>query len=578
MNRATLNRKWRRLAALSVLVGFAAPSAWGQPAEQPEVSPAVAAQDDSGRIMAAQFEVDAQELLQQVPDPVQARAQLQREQQQAREAGDQAQVTFCRRTLELIDETKRAQQVHLSLELALAKTLAHSYALETQSFNPAIESTRVVEAESAFDAVFFGQATKNKTDQPVASQLAASQNDVFGSKVGMRKRLPLGTQVSAYHQLGRSFTDFQYQTLNPAYTSDAVFELTQPLLRGFGLDVNLAQVTVAKHNRQISNLAFHREVRDLVRNVEEAYWRLVQARRDVVTTARVLADFEAIYSQLNARKEFDVTEVQLAATKARLERSKAAYVQVTANVRNAEDQLIALINDPELNLADDVEIVPDDFPVAHPFVLDRMAEIQTALGRRPEIEEQRLRLASAEVAAGQAKNAQLPVVNLTFQYTSNGLGANADLAFDQMTGHNFLDYYVGVDVEVPIGNRGPRAAYRRAELQHSQAASGLKQQLEAVILDVNVALRKLVTSYEQIGPVFESAEANKEEVRSIVARAERKDINTLTTELNARESLASTRRTLVEVMVQARLALIDLERAKGTLLEFNNIEIAAEED
>ncbi len=231
-----------------------------------------------------------------------------------------------------------------------------------------------------------------------------------------------------------------------------------------------------------------------------------------------------------------------------------------------------------MNLADDVEIVPDDFPVAQPFILDRVAEIQTALEHRPEIEEQRLRLASAEVAAGQAKNSELPQLDLTFRYTTNGLGANADLSFDQMTGHNYLDYYVGVEFEVPIGNRGPRAAYRRAALQHSQAAAGLRQQLEAVILDVNVALRQLVTSYEQIGPVFESAEANKEEVRSIVARAERRDINTLTTELNARESLAATQRTLVDVMVKARLALIDLERAKGTLLEYNSIEIAAEED
>lgn len=570
MKRAMLSSRWSWLVALGVLGGAA-------------VSPAAAnssdpAEADPGRTMAAKVEVDAGRLLQQVPDPVQAREQLQRAQEEARAAGEQAHVTFCRRTLELIDETKRPSQVHLSLEQALASALVHSYALETRSFNPAIESTRVVEAESAFDAVFFGNANKNKIDQPIASQLAASSVDSFSSAVGIRKLLPLGTQVSARYELNRTSTNIQFQTLNPEYTSDSIIELRQPLLRGFGLDVNRAQITVAKHNRKISDLAFRREVRDSVRNVEEAYWRLVQARRDVVTTARVLADFEAIYTQLNARKDFDVTEVQLAATKARLERSKAAYLQVTANVRNAEDQLIALINDPELNLADDVEIVPDDFPVAQPFILDRVAEIQTALEHRPEIEEQRLRLASAEVAAGQAKNSELPLLDLVFRYTTNGLGANADLAFDQMTGHNYLDYYVGVELEVPIGNRGPRAAHRRAALQHAQAAAGLKQQLETVILDVNVALRQLVTSYEQIGPVFESAEANKEEVRSIVARAERRDINTLTTELNARESLATTQRTLVDVMVKARLALIDLERAKGTLLEYNNIEVAAEED
>ena len=82
------------------------------------------------------------------------------------------------------------------------------------------------------------------------------------------------------------------------------------------------------------------------------------------------------------------------------------------------------------------------------------------------------------------------------------------------------------------------------------------------------------TSYDQIGPSFESAEAREREVRSIVARAERKDFNTLNTELSSRQSLASARRAILAATVDYNIAIIDLERAKGTLLPYYNILIS----
>jgi len=86
------------------------------------------------------------------------------------------------------------------------------------------------------------------------------------------------------------------------------------------------------------------------------------------------------------------------------------------------------------------------------------------------------------------------------------------------------------------------------------------------------------TAYDQIGPSFEAAEARVKEVDSIVARAERKDINTLNSELSARQSLANARRAMVAAMVEYNIAIIDLERAKGTLLTYNNVFIPPDEE
>jgi outer membrane protein TolC len=108
--------------------------------------------------------------------------------------------------------------------------------------------------------------------------------------------------------------------------------------------------------------------------------------------------------------------------------------------------------------------------------------------------------------------------------------------------------------------------------------ASLKSTFEKIILDVNLTVRKLDTAYDQILPSFEAAQAREREVDSIVARAERKDINTLTTELNARQSLAGARRAMLGAMVEYNISIVDLERAKGSLLQYHNVAIPSDQD
>ncbi|MCH7632931.1 MAG: hypothetical protein IIB59_06935, partial [Planctomycetes bacterium] len=106
----------------------------------------------------------------------------------------------------------------------------------------------------------------------------------------------------------------------------------------------------------------------------------------------------------------------------------------------------------------------------------------------------------------------------------------------------------------------------------------LKRVLEDTILDVNLATRAVSTAFDQIAPSLESAESREREVASIVTRAERKDLNTLNSELGARQSLANARRAMLNALVEYNIAIVDLERSKGTLLNYHNVVIPTETD
>jgi len=212
-----------------------------------------------------------------------------------------------------------------------------------------------------------------------------------------------------------------------------------------------------------------------------------------------------------------------------------------------------------------------DFPDQSPVVLDRLSEVQLALDHRPELHEAKLTVKKAKIAVGQAKNQALPQADLTFRYTVDGLGESAHDAFSEVTKNDFHTYFISVQLELPIGNRARRAAERRSRLQHSQAVAQLKKVFEDVIFDVNIRVRAVQTSYDQIQPEFESVEASDDQVAAIRARAEAKNFVQLNQELNALQALAASRRSLLRSLIDYSVAIVDLERAKGTLPEYDNI-------
>lgn len=512
-----------------------------------------------------------QALQQAIPDPEAERLRLREEL-----AGELGKAVRRAResVLERLDSLRRPVQMTLGLDDAIRRALSHSFAIRIESYNPAVELTRVVEAEAAFDPLFFANLTRDKVERPSGSpELTGTTSNSFSMVGGIRKLLPTGLQVTTSYSTTRTSSDSPFQLLDPVYFGQLQMELRQPLARGFGLDYNRSLIHVAKNNRAVSNLAFRVQVRDTVISIERAYWDLVRARREVVVAARLLAELEQVLDHLHARKDFDVVPIQLHDTEARLERTKAAFVRTLNNVRNTEDALIALMNDPQINLADDVELLPTAVPTVHGLLVDRIGEAQTAQNHRPEIQQARLAVKNAELAVGREKNEMLSRIDLVWRYSVDGLGVSADRSFDEVTKHDFTEYFFGLEFELPIGNRAPRAAWFRAKLQHEQALSRLSETQDQVFLDVNVRVRELQTTYDQLSPNYKSVVAAEKQVDSIVARAERKDFTQLNAELNAREGLAASRRALLDSAIDFNLAIAELERAKGTLLGYNGIVI-----
>lgn len=559
-----------------------------QPAE-PRVRP-VAWQEEMGERAAliAQPAVEdlpaPDDVLGEMPDPSEAAAVYNRRLDKLRQdqAGqpDQRVVRNYEQVLadalRYLEQLRRPVQVELSLAECVQRALDHSYSIRYEAYGPAISQTQIVEAEAAFDVEFFLDTTYAKLDQATASTFVPGTSDTRSLEGGFRKLLPSGMQTSVALKQQRSKNDLprEFQELNPVYDSSFVAQFRQPLLRGFGLDVNRSSITVARLDHHISRERFIQKVRDTLFDVESAYWQLVRARRTVAIFAESVAQNHVTYQNMRERLGHDATQVEVANAESRWKTEEVRYLETLKLVRDAEDRLKNLMNDPDFKLSEHVELIPTEVPVVAPLAVDLFAVVRTALDRRSEIRELRQRIEQARVQTMVTKNQILPQLDVSFQYEVQGLGDTPDNSFDNLTTNRFISFTVMASFAYNFGERKARAAHHRARLQEGQAVVGLNQVSDGIVEEVNQTVRTLMVRYEQLPPALLAVKATERNLRSLQARTQQINPTFLQTELQTVEQLANTRSTLLQVVTDYNVGVVQLEKAQGTLLDYNNVVVA----
>lgn len=530
--------------------------------------------------MPATEHVAPDDVLAQIPDPTHALEVFRRRldalravpRQEPRVLQTYENVT--RYAEEYLEQLRRPEQVPLKLSDCIRRTLANSYRVRIESYGPAISQTQVVEAEARFDAEYFLDVNFDNADRAVATGIQVGMSDTRTYQTGLRQLLPTGAQVSLTARHQRQFSDFQFQTINPAYQSTLLAEIRQPLLRNFGLDVNRAQINIATVQYQIALEVFAQNVRDTLLDVESAYWDLVRARRTAAILAETVGQNRATYESVYNRREHDATEVEIQNAKSGWDQRVVEFTETLRLVRDSEDRLKNLINDPELLLSHTIEIIPTDVPLVSPIQIDQFADVRTAIEHRSEIIQARKAIEIARINTAVAKNQELPQLDLVFGYTIDGVANTFDNSVDRVGMGRFMSYNVGVSLVWPIGNRLAKAVTRRSRLQESQSIAQLQQAIDLVVEEVNRAVRLLVVRWVQIPTQVDAVRAAERNLRALQARTQRIDPPYLQTELNAVEQLNNTRTRLLDLVVQYTTAVPQLERAKGTLLEYNNVSIS----
>jgi outer membrane protein len=458
--------------------------------------------------------------------------------------------------------------------------------VKVAGYDPAIEGTRVVEQVAQFDPAFFTNLRYDRRDNATAGTPTGISGIAFEDKAdtwtveaGLRQNLPSGGRAQLSYLTAYNDLDPQRTVLNPYWENNLQLEVTQPLLRNVGLDINRANITISQNNQRISTLEFRRVVEEQLTNVEDVYWKLVSALEEVRIQEDLLNRTITTVDILIKRKGQDVSALQESQARQSEEARRAALVRARANVGNLSDQLKRLMNDPSMPITSANVILPATPPMLEPLKFNLNEQIAAGLDNRLELAQQQLRIASSGVAANVAKNGLLPQLNLRGLVGFQGLDEDLGGAFSDQVDFSHFNWGIGLEFEIPIGNRAARAVWQRALLQRQQAIDQYHAQVETVALEVKQATREVETTWNEIATSRAARFASESALTALEERERAGEPLTPTfvqLKLDTQERLAQARIVEAQAVSNYNFAIARLERAKGTLLKYDNVVLEEE--
>ncbi|HYE17989.1 MAG TPA: TolC family protein [Tepidisphaeraceae bacterium] len=491
-------------------------------------------------------------------------------------------------TLLKTTQEKLGTVARMSLRDLVQLAAINSLDVKVAGYQPAIDEARVTEAEANFDPVFFGNVTAASQWilQPSLSNISAFGETRFDSvqaAAGLRQRLPSGGEVQLGYTWNRAYRTLgigQQDLVNPSHESNLVLQVTQPLLRNFGAAVNRARIDVARNTQRVSLLDFRIALERTLAEIEEAYWQLYAAERELVVQERLFETAAETSRLLQARlgRAEGVTRVPVAQANAALRQREVSLVALRTRVKQLSDEIKVRVNDPDLSITRAVTILPADAPLSTPLQFDLVEQLDTALQNRAELAQQRIRIDSARIVQEAAKNNLLPTLNLVMSVGLQGADDGWWSSVERNASAEFPQYSFGLQLEVPLGNREARAIWVRTRLQRQQALDQYRLQIERVAKEVRDAHNQLTDGWERIRLTTQSVLAARDALEAqqvpINAGAVKLDPDVINRLLQQQEVLAIAAREEARAVADYNIAIAQLERAKGTILKYDNVIMA----
>ncbi len=398
---------------------------------------------------------------------------------------------------------------------------------------------------------------------------------------------PTGTSINFSFVNSRQTTNSPDFTLSPTLSSTYRFQIQQELLAGFGFGPNLRYVRIANNNKKISDIAFKDQVIATVTQIENIYWDLVSAYEQTRVNEQSVAFAQQTLD--NAKKQLQLESVpELDVMRAEAEVSKrdqdltVARTNLQLQETLMKNAITKSLDDPTL---ESMAVVPTDAQTeATPIqavqpIQDLILESQH---NRPELAESDIDLVNRQISRQAARNALLPTLSLIGTYAGSGLaglpnGQNTSTvptdfggALKNAFNNSSPDYYVGLNLNIPIRNRVAKADQYRSELEYRQA----ELRLEQLKKQVRIEVRNAQYALDQTGARVEAARKARDLAqRTFDITKKEQDLGAGSSyqTLSAQRDLALAELDLVNAMTVYAKARVELDRATGTTLEHNGI-------
>jgi outer membrane protein len=443
------------------------------------------------------------------------------------------------------------------------------------------------------DTVTLGSTTgtTGTTGTAAGTTTTTQPLDFISANLSYLQGFSTGLQLEAIANNASSVEYGSTGQLDPFSTPSTSVTLTQPLLRGFGRNVNLRYLRIGRTDQKISRLLFEQQVMETIYGTSRLYFDLVSLGENV------LVKTEALRAATKMREDDEQQEnlgtlapIELTRAKALESSSRFDFIQAQGLYKQQE----IILRNQILRTASPVftgqfdEIVPTDHIVVPDQLepLDVPSLISQGLARRPDLAQANLQVVAGKISANASRNAALPQVNLYANAETRGaseqpyepLGSTGtglpttpqDLSLGGLRVSTI--YQAGVQVTLPLRNRVAASDAARDTIQLRQVQARTEKLSAQVREDIETAVVALQTAQA----AYEAASQSRD-FQAQLLDAERDKLSVgQSTDLAVLQNeayLAQAKSTEIAARSNWMKARIQLDYALGDLLEKNHIEL-----
>jgi outer membrane protein TolC len=415
--------------------------------------------------------------------------------------------------------------------------------------------------------------------------------------IGLLQGFSPGTQIGLNFDNTRFTNNTTRYTYNPVLSSSLGLTITQPLLRGFGIDLNRRFIRIAKNSQKVADLVFRQQVIDTIAGISRLYTDLVSLNEDVNVKRETLRLAQRLYEDNKDKvDQGTLAPIEMTRAEAQVAVSRQALISAEGLVRQQELIVMTAITrrgltNPAIREArispTDSLTVPDKEPLEP--VQDLIAD---AIKNRPDLAQAGIQVENSQVSLKGSLNALRPQIDLVGIVQNNGLAGDLSTnpgttagttavapivggygeVLGQVFRRNNPTYSVGVQVTLPLRNRVAQADAIRDELQLRQTQirrQQLEDQARLEVADAQVSMEQARAAYEA------AVQSRILQEKSVSVEQQKFDVGVSTNYLviQFQSFLAQARSTEVAAKGAYVKARIALERATGRTLETNHVSI-----
>lgn len=461
---------------------------------------------------------------------------------------------------EMVEE--KAEIVDISIDEVTQLALENSLDIQIAKFDAYVKRKSLKKAESIFDPLLRGEAYYLDSQKDQASSFLGTKQ--IGSNYGLslEKKYATGMMLQLDAQTARVDSDSPFADINPYNESSLGLSLVQPLGKNFFGLAERKGIEISKIDIENEEYTSLDEIENALYQVHMAYWSLVLRCEELRIKKDMLNEAKKLYGIYQDKYKLNLVEKSdLLAIEANVKIRENDVLLADLERDKANKELLFLLNKEDVSIC----FSPTDRLEIEAVDVDLHESLREAVANRRDYLRLKNLITMNDLSVKIKDNSLWPEIDLKASLVRNGLDTSFAESWGEVFSKSQTEFFLGLSVTRPLGNRYARAELEETELRKEQLLLSLKQIERFIIKEVHNGVKEvntLKTHLEKSYDILKLQRAKLEEEKRRLRYA-RTSSDIL---VRYEEDLLNAQISLALALFNYRQSVVNLDLTKNTLL------------